>query len=243
MTSDSGTGPPVYKRILIKLSGEALAGDKKSGIDPDILRHITGEIRDVRNRGVQVALVIGAGNIFRGSLGEKLGLDRVTGDHMGMLATVMNSLAVQDALLKLGVPARVMTAVSMNEFAEHYSIPKAAGLLGKGNVVILACGTGHPYFTTDTAASLRAIELKCDLLMKATRVDGLYTSDPEKDPGAKKIKSSTFLDVIKDNLRVMDLTAISLCMENRMPIIVFNLFDKNSLMKVVLGDDIGTKIS
>lgn len=243
MDRNGSPGPVRYGRILIKLSGEALAGEKKTGIDPDILGHITGEISEVRALGVQVAVVIGAGNIFRGSLGERLGLDRATGDQMGMLATVMNSLALQDALMKIAVPARVMTATSMTQFAEEYAIPRAMNRLGRGDVVILAGGTGHPYFTTDTAASLRAIELKCDLLMKATRVDGLYTGDPEKDPAAKKIGSAAYLDVIRDNLRVMDMTAISLCMENRMPIIVFNLFDKKNLLKIVLGHDIGTKIS
>jgi len=232
-----------YKRILLKLSGEALAGEEKTGINPKILADVAGEIRDITASGVEVAMVIGAGNIFRGALGEKLGIDRATGDYMGMLATVMNSLAMQNALEQLKVPARVMTAVEMKEVAEHYSIRKALSHLEKGRVVIAAGGTGHPFFTTDTASSLRAIELRADVMLKATRVDGVYTSDPEKDPSARKIDSISYIDVIQKQLRVLDLTSVSLCMDNKLPIIVFNLFDKGSLKKVVMGEKIGTVIS
>ncbi|PKL39725.1 MAG: UMP kinase [Spirochaetae bacterium HGW-Spirochaetae-1] len=240
MKSESGSR---YKRILLKLSGEALAGEEKTGINPKILADVAGEIRDITASGVEVAMVIGAGNIFRGSLGEKLGIDRATGDYMGMLATVMNSLAMQNALEQLQVPARVMTALEMKEVAEHYSIRKALSHLEKGRVVIAAGGTGHPFFTTDTASSLRAIELGADVMLKATRVDGVYTSDPEKDPSARKIDSISYIDVIQKQLRVLDLTSVSLCMDNKLPIIVFNLFDKGSLKKVVMGEKIGTLIS
>ncbi len=230
------------KRILLKLSGEALAGDEKFGIKPEILDQMTSEISEVIASGTTVAIVIGAGNFFRGSLGEKLGIERVQGDHMGMLATVMNSLAVHDSLKQKGIDARVMTAIEMNEVAEKYVISKALNHLDKGRVVIIGGGTGHPFFTTDTAAGLRAIELKADVLLKATRVDGVYTGDPEKDSNAVKIPEISFSDVLHKKLGVMDLTAISLCMENNMPIVVFNLFDKGSLKKIIDGKTIGTKI-
>jgi len=232
-----------YKRVLLKLSGEALAGDAKTGINPDILSQMAEEIKEVVALGVELAIVIGAGNIFRGSLGEELGIDRATGDHMGMLATVMNALAVQDALQKIDVPARVMTAIEMNEVAEPYVIQKAQSHLRKGKVVIAAGGTGHPFFTTDTASSLRAIELKADVMLKATRVDGVYTSDPEKDASAEKIDDISYMDVIKNQLRVLDLTSVSLCMDNDLPIIVFNLFNRGSLKRIILGEKIGTIIS
>jgi uridylate kinase len=232
-----------YNRILLKLSGEALAGGQKHGIDPEIIKNIALDIKEVRTLGIQVAVVIGAGNIFRGSLGVELGLGRVTGDYMGMLATVMNSLAFRDILKGIGVDARVMTSVGMNEVAEKYTIDRALRHLDEGKVVIAAGGTGHPYFTTDTAAGLRAVELKADVLLKATRVDGVYTSDPEKDPDAEKITEMSYIDYISKKLRVMDLTAVSLCMDNGMPIIIFDLFRKNSLNDIVLGQDIGTKIS
>lgn len=234
---------PRYKRILLKLSGEALAGDGKSGINPDIINQIASEVKEVAEIGVEVAMVIGAGNIFRGAMAEALGISRSTGDFMGMLATVMNSMAVENTLEKMNMPTRVLTAIEMKHVAEPYTIQKAEDHLKKGRIVIAAGGTGHPYFTTDTAASLRAVELGCDILLKATRVDGVYTSDPEKDPGAEKIDEISFIEVIKRQLRVMDLTAISLCMDNNLPIIVFNLFDKGSLKRIVLGEKIGTKIS
>lgn len=232
-----------FNRILLKLSGEALAGDKKFGIDPDILSRVVSEIAEIHSQGVEIAIVVGAGNFFRGSLGLELGIKRSTGDHMGMLATVMNSLALQNALESKSVPTRVMSAIYMDEIAEPYIIRKAHSSLEKKEVIIASAGTGHPYFTTDTAASLRAIELEADVLLKATRVDGVYTADPEKDSSAKKIDSISFLDVIKDQLRIMDLTAISLCMDNNLPIIVFDLFNKGSLKRIVNGEKIGTKIS
>jgi uridylate kinase len=245
MTSETSnsSGTSGYNRILLKLSGEALAGDKKYGIDPAIIKSIASDIKDIRTLGIQVAVVIGAGNIFRGSLGVELGLGRVTGDNMGMLATVMNSLAFRDILNGIGVDARVMTSVGMNEVAEKYTIDRAQRHLNEGKVVIAAGGTGHPFFTTDTAAGLRAVELRADVLLKATRVDGVYTSDPEKDPDATKITEMSYIEYISKKLRVMDLTAVSLCMDNKMPIIIFDLFRKNSLNDIVLGQDIGTKIS
>ncbi len=232
-----------YNRILLKLSGEALAGDKKQGIDPVIIKSIASDIKEVRTLGIQVAVVVGAGNIFRGSLGVELGLGRVTGDYMGMLATVMNSLAFRDILNGIGVDTRVMTSVGMNEVAEKYTIDRALRHLDEGKVVIAAGGTGHPYFTTDTAAGLRAVELRADVLLKATRVDGVYTSDPEKDTDAEKIPDMSYIEYISRKLRVMDLTAVSLCMDNGLPIVIFDLFRKNSLNDIVLGKDIGTKIS
>ena len=243
MESAEPKSEPRYRRILLKLSGEALAGEGKSGIDPGILSGIAEEIRDVQRLGVEVAVVIGAGNIFRGNLADGLGIKRVTGDHMGMLATVMNSLALQNALENIGVQARVLSAFEMKEIAEPYIIRKALDHLDHGRVVIAAGGTGHPFFTTDTAASLRAVELEADVLMKATRVDGVYTSDPEKDPGAKKINALPFIDVLTGQLAIMDFTAITLCMDNNLPIVVFNLLQRGSLKKIVSGGSVGTLIS
>ncbi|MBP7736824.1 MAG: UMP kinase [Spirochaetes bacterium] len=234
---------PRFRRLLLKLSGEALAGKAKSGIDPAILSGIAGEIRDVQQMGVQVAVVIGAGNIFRGKMADSLGLKRVTGDHMGMLATVMNSLALQNALESIGVNAVVMCPFSMMEIAEPYIIRAALSHLDSGSVVIAAGGTGQPFFTTDTAASLRAVELETSVLLKATRVDGVYTGDPEKDASAKKIDAISYIDVLKGQLRIMDFTAVTLCMENNLPIIVFNLFNRGSLKRIVTGERVGTLIS
>jgi len=233
---------PRYKRILLKLSGEALAGPDKTGINPEIINQIATEIKEVSDLGVEVALVIGAGNIFRGAMADSLGISRSTGDFMGMLATVMNSMAVENTLEKMNKSTRVLTAIEMKHVAEPYTIQKALDHLKKGRIVIAAGGTGHPYFTTDTAASLRAVELGADVLLKATRVDGVYTGDPEKDPDAKKIVEIPYIEMIKQQLRVMDLTAISLCMDNNLPIIVFNLFEKGALKRIVLGENIGTKI-
>ncbi|MBN2158916.1 MAG: UMP kinase [Spirochaetes bacterium] len=234
---------PRYRRILLKLSGEALAGDNGSGISRQILSGIAEEIRDVQRLGVEVAVVIGAGNIFRGNLSESLGIERVTGDHMGMLGTVMNSLALQSTLENIGVQARVMCAFSMKEIAEPYIIRKALDHLSHGRVVIAAGGTGQPFFTTDTAASLRAVEIGADVLLKATRVDGVYTSDPEKDRSAKKIDAISYIEVLTGQLGIMDFTAVSLCMDNRLPIIVFNLFQRGSLKRIVAGEPVGTRIS
>ncbi len=243
MGTDHDTDRVKYRRLLLKLSGEALAGEAKTGIDPAILDQVAGEIAEIAEAGVQVAVVIGAGNIFRGALGEELGIDRATGDYMGMLATVMNSLALQNALRKNGTAAQVMTAIEMKDVAPYYTIDEGRKLLDQGTVVIAAGGTGHPFFTTDTASSLRAIELQADVMLKATRVDGVYTGDPEKDPTAKRIEKISYHDVLRDRLRVLDLTSVSLCMENNLPIIVFNLFNRGSLKKIVSGDNPGSLIS
>jgi uridylate kinase len=243
MAPDGAPGNPGYSRILLKLSGEALAGDEKTGINPAVVARIALEIAEVHRTGVQIAMVIGGGNIFRGATGKALGMDQATGDSMGMLATVINSLAVQDALEKNGVPTRVMTAIEMRSFAEPYIRRRAIRHLEKGRAVIIAAGTGNPFFTTDTAAGLRAIEVGAQVLLKATRVDGVYDSDPEKNPGAVKIASIGYREVIERQLRVMDLTAISLCMDNRLPIIVFNLFNQGSIRRIAAGEALGTRIS
>ena len=234
---------PSFKRILIKLSGEALAGGDKQGIRPDVVQDVAREIKEAHDAGVEIALVIGGGNIFRGSLGEALGMERATGDYMGMLATVINALAVQDALEKLNVATRVMTAIEMRSIAEPYIRRRAIRHLEKGRVVILSAGTGNPFFTTDTAASLRAIEIGAELLLKATKVDGVYDKDPEKFSDAVRIDAISYIEVIQRQLRVMDLTAISLCMDNNLPIRVFNLFNKNSIHDIIFGKSVGTKIS
>ena len=217
-----------YKRILLKLSGESLMGDKGSGIDPKIK--------------VQIGIVIGGGNIYRGLNASDQGIDRVTGDQMGMLATVINSLALQNALEKAGMYTRLMSSIHMNEIAEPYIRRRAIRHLEKGRIVIFGAGTGHPYFSTDTAASLRAVEIGADAIIKGTRVDGIYDSDPEKNKDAEKYSEISYSDVLNKNLRVMDLTAISLCKENDLPIIVFNMNKENNLLKIVCGDEIGTTV-
>lgn len=231
---------PCYKRILLKLSGEALAGQQGYGIDPEVIGGIATEIRDVIALGVQVAVVIGGGNIFRGVAAASRGMDRASADYMGMLATVMNSLALQDALEKVGVATRVQSAIEMQEIAEPYIRRRAVRHLEKGRVVIFGAGTGNPYFTTDTAASLRAMEINADVILKATKVDGIYTADPTKDKDAIKYTSLTYLDVLKMGLQVMDATATSLCMDNNLPIVVFDLTARGNIQKVVLGETIGT---
>lgn len=231
---------PRYKRILLKLSGEALAGTQGYGIDPDIIRAIAVEIRGVVDLGVQVAVVIGGGNIFRGVAASSMGMDRASADYMGMLATVMNSLALQDALEKAGVITRVQSAIEMQEIAEPYIRRRAVRHLEKGRVVIFGAGTGNPFFTTDTAASLRAIEIGAEIILKATKVDGVYNSDPEKNEDAVKYDQLTYLDVLKQGLRVMDSTATSLCMDNDLPILVFDLTTSGNIERVVCGDQIGT---
>jgi uridylate kinase len=231
---------PVYKRILLKLSGEALAGKQGYGIDPEVIADIADEIREVMNLGTQVALVIGGGNIFRGVAAASRGMDRASADYMGMLATVMNSLAMQDALEKVGVVTRVQSAIEMQEVAEPYIRRRAVRHLEKGRVVIFGAGTGNPYFTTDTAASLRAMEIGADIILKATKVDGVYNADPAKDKAAVKFPTLTYLDVLKMGLQVMDATATSLCMDNNLPIVVFNLTGRGNIMRVVLGEPIGT---
>jgi uridylate kinase len=231
---------PCYKRILLKLSGEALAGQQGYGIDPEVIGGIAAEIRDVIELGVQVAVVIGGGNIFRGVAAASRGMDRASADYMGMLATVMNSLALQDALEKVGVATRVQSAIEMQEIAEPYIRRRAVRHLEKGRVVIFGAGTGNPYFTTDTAASLRAMEINADVILKATKVDGIYTADPNKDKDAVKYTSLTYLDVLKLGLQVMDATATSLCMDNNLPIVVFDLTARGNIQKVILGEAIGT---
>ncbi len=231
---------PRYGRILLKLSGEALAGDLGYGIDPEVLSGIASEIKEVLELGVQVAVVIGGGNIFRGMAAASSGMDRAGADHVGMLATVMNSLALQDALEQIGVETRVQTALEMREVAEPYIRRRALRHLEKGRVVILGGGTGNPYFTTDTAASLRAMEIGAEVILKATKVDGVYSADPVKDENAVRYSQLTYLDVLKKGLNVMDATATSLCMDNDLPIIVFKLSCRGNIKKVVLGEKIGT---
>lgn len=235
--------PKDFKRIMIKLSGEALAGSDKVGINPDIVQKLALEIKEARETGIQIALVIGGGNIFRGTLGESLGMERTQGDYMGMLATVINALAMQDALEQLDVPTRVLSAIEMREVAEPYIRRRAIRHLDRGVVTILSAGTGNPFFTTDTAASLRAIEIGAQVLLKGTKVNGVYDKDPEKHSDAVKIDNICYQEVIERKLRVMDLTAISLCMDNQMPIIVFDLFQNNSLKDILNGKEIGTIIS
>ena len=231
-----------YQRILLKLSGEALLGDEDYGIDPVIIGRIANEVLEVLNTGVQIAIVIGGGNIFRGAGLAQSGIDRVTGDHMGMLATLMNSLALQDALEKLGVDARVMSAISVHDVCEDYIRRRAVRHLEKGRVVIIAGGTGNPFFTTDTAAALRAIEVGADIVLKATKVDGVYSSDPEIDDDAVLFESLGYDEVIEGKLRVMDANAIVLCRDQGMPIRVFNVFGSGNLMQIVHGKKVGTII-
>ncbi|MGE5624979.1 MAG: UMP kinase [Bacillota bacterium] len=237
------TQAPAYKRILLKLSGEALMGEADYGIDLAVLNRFATEIRDVRDAGVQVGLVIGGGNIFRGAGLASAGMDRVTADHMGMLATIMNGLALQDALERLGVYARVMSGMSVNEVCEDYIRRRAVRHLEKGRVCIFAAGTGNPFFTTDTAASLRAIETGAELLIKATKVDGVYSADPKKDPKAKRYTHLTYDRIIADKLMVMDATAMVLCRDNGIPLRVFDLSRAGDLMRIVMGDtSIGTLV-
>src|SRR5262245_43875950 len=231
-----------YRRILVKLSGEALLGAEEYGIDPLMLKRIAGEIRDVLQLGVQVAVVIGGGNIFRGAGLARAGMDRVTADHMGMLATVMNALAMQDALEGIGCYARVMSALRINEVCEDYIRRRAIRHLEKERVVIFAAGTGNPFFTTDTAASLRAIEIGADILLKATKVNGIYSEDPMRNPAATRFSRLTFDRVLSEQLNVMDATAIVLCRDNHLPLQVFNLNNAGDLIRIVQGDDVGTVV-
>ncbi len=234
---------PVYKRIVLKLSGEALQGRKSHGIDQTVLVSISRQIKEIRDLKVDVAVVLGAGNIFRGqeNTGSRgLDMDRSVADYMGMLATVINGLALQDALEKTGVPTRVMTAIDMERIAEPYIRRRAVRHLQKGRVVIFVAGTGNPYFTTDTAAALRAMEISANAILKATQVDGVYSADPLKVKGAKKFTHLKYIDVLKKGLKVMDATAVSLCMDNKLPIVVFNLGKKGNIKRVVLGEKIGT---
>ena len=232
-----------YKRILLKLSGESLMGERQYGIDPKRLAEYAKEIKNVVNLNVEVAIVIGGGNIFRGLAGASNGMDRVQGDNMGMLATIINGLALQSALEDAGVPTRLQTAIEINEVAEPFIRRKAMRHLEKGRVVIFGGGTGNPYFTTDSAAVLRAIEIEADVILKGTRVDGIYTSDPEKNKDAIKFNDITFNDVLKKGLKVMDTTAFTLSQENHLPIIVFDMNVKGNLLKLIKGEKIGTKVN
>ncbi|MFA4991319.1 MAG: UMP kinase [Candidatus Omnitrophota bacterium] len=232
----------VYKRVVLKMSGEVLQGRLGYGIDPLVTRSIAEELQDVKKLGVEIAIVIGGGNIYRGAAAQGQGVDRTTADYMGMLATVINGLALQDALEKIGVFTRVQTAIDMQELAESYIRRKAIRHLEKGRVVIFVAGTGNPYFSTDTAASLRAIEMNADVILKATKVDGVYSADPHKDKTAKRYKALKYIDVLKKGLKVMDATAVSLCMDNRLPIVVFDLTKKGNIKRVLLGEKIGTVV-
>jgi uridylate kinase len=234
---------PRYHRILLKLSGEALMGGRHTGIDADVLAGIANEIAEVSRMGVQVAIVIGGGNIFRGVTGATQGIDRVAGDHMGMLATVINALALQDALERRDVPTRVTTAITMAEVAEPFLRRRAIRHLEKGRVVICAAGTGNPFFTTDSAAALRAAELKCDIIFKATKVDGIYTADPEKDPNAIRLPHVTYQRVLAERLQVMDAAAIDLARGSSIPIYIFSLREKGNIKRALLGEDVGSIVS
>jgi uridylate kinase len=231
-----------YKRILLKLSGEALMGDEEYGIDPKVIGRLAREILEVRNGGVQVGVVIGGGNIFRGAGLAAAGMDRVTGDNMGMLATVMNALAMQDALEKVGGYARVMSAIKINEVAEDFIRRRAIRHLEKGRIVLFAAGTGNPFFTTDSAAALRAIEIGAELLLKATKVDGVYSADPAKDPTAKRFEHLSYKEVIRSNLQVMDTSAIALCRDHRMPLRIYDIGQEGALMRIMRGEPIGTLV-
>lgn len=231
-----------FKRIILKLSGESLMGSKGSGIDPEMLNFFAEEVKKIHDIGIEVGIVIGGGNIYRGLNAAEQGIDRVTGDQMGMLATMINALALQNALEKLGVFTRLTSAIKMEEIAEPYIRRRVIRHLEKGRVVIFGSGTGQPYFSTDTAASLRAVEINADAIVKGTRVDGVFDADPEKNPNAMLFNEISYFDVMQKNLRVMDLTAISLCKENNLPIIVFNMNVKENLMKLVTGGNIGTSV-
>lgn len=240
--SSSSTQPAKWNRVLLKLSGQAFSGAQKLGICPDTVESIAHDIKETREAGIDVAVVIGAGNIIRGESASNQGMDRTTADHMGMLGTVINSLALQDALEKMGVVTRVQSAITMAQVAEPFVRRRAMRHLEKGRVVILAAGTGNPYFTTDTAASLRALEIKADVVLKATNVDGVYTSDPRKHPDAVKYEELTYMDAINENLGIMDLTAFTLCMENNLPIVVFGINERGNIRRAACGEKIGTLV-
>ena len=236
------TSQPIYKKILLKLSGEALMGDQSYGIDPATVQFMAAEIKKVYDMGIQISVVIGGGNIFRGVEASVKGMERASADYMGMLATVINALALQNSLEKLGLETRVQSAIEMRELAESYIRRKAMRHLEKGRIVIFAAGTGNPYFTTDTAAALRAMEIGAEVILKGTKVDGVYTADPAKDPTAKKYDVISYFDVIKQDLKVMDSTAITLCMDNNLPIVVFDIKKTDNIRKLLLGQKIGTTV-
>lgn len=231
-----------YKRVLLKLSGEALAGEAGYGIDTEVLKSIASEVKEIQAQGIEIGIVIGGGNIFRGIKGATAGMDRASADYMGMLATVLNCLALQDAMEQLGVHTRVQSAIEMQELAEPYIRRKAVRHLEKARVVIFGAGTGNPYFTTDTAAALRSMEIGAQVVIKATKVDGVYDADPKKHPGAKRFTELKYIEVLQRGLEVMDSTAISLCMDNRMPIIVFNMGEPGALQRLVRGEAVGTLV-
>jgi uridylate kinase len=244
MSADVESHPsPAYKRILLKLSGEALMGEQQFGVDPAVAARIARDVAEIQALGVQTGIVVGGGNIFRGLAASARGMDRATADYMGMLATVINALALQDALEQGGVVTRVVTAIEMRAVAEPFIRRRAIRHLEKGRVVIFAAGTGNPYFTTDTAAALRAMEIKADAILKGTKVDGIYTADPMLDPTATKFAAISYLQVLERQLKVMDTTAISLCMDNKLPIVVFNLRQPGNVRRVVLGEPIGTTVT
>ena len=243
MTPAAAAGRPVYRRIVLKLSGEALAGTQGYGIDPPVLDRVGRDVREVTELGVQVAIVIGGGNIFRGIAASAAGMDRATADYMGMLATIINALALQDALEKAGLQTRVLSAIEMRAVAEPYIRRRAIRHLEKGRVVIFAAGTGNPFFTTDTAGALRAVEIGADVIVKATKVDGVYSADPKKDPTARRIDKVSYIQVLNQGLGVMDTTAISLCMDNKLPIVVFDLTQPGSIKRLVLGEPVGSIVS
>jgi uridylate kinase len=242
MAPDGANSTPVYKRVLLKLSGEALMGDQQYGVDPKVVAQIADDVNEIQRLGVETAIVIGGGNIFRGLAASARGMDRATADYMGMLATVINGLALQDALEQAEVLTRVVTAIEMRAVAEPFIRRRAIRHLEKGRVVIFAAGTGNPYFTTDTAAALRAMEIKADVILKGTKVDGVYTADPMLDKTATKYASISYLQVLERQLRVMDATAISLCMDNKLPIVVFNMREPGSIRRVVMGEPVGTTV-
>jgi uridylate kinase len=237
------SGATRYRRILLKLSGEALLGEQPYGVDPAIVAFVAEQVRSVRELGVEVGIVVGGGNIFRGMAGAATGMDRATADYIGMLATAMNGLALQDALERAGVPTRVMTAIDMNEVAEPYIRRRAQRHMEKGRVVVFVAGTGNPYFTTDTAAALRAVEIGAEVVLKATKVDGVYDKDPAKHTDAKRFSAISYTKVLVDGLKVLDAAAVSLCMENDLPIVVFDLNAPENILRAVRGEDVGTMIS
>ncbi len=243
MPADAGSGRPAYRRIVLKISGEALAGSQGYGVDPTVLVRIGTEVREVIELGVQVAIVIGGGNIFRGVAASAGGMERATADYMGMLATVMNALALQDSLEKAGCQTRVLSAIEMRAVAEPYIRRRAIRHLEKSRVVIFAAGTGNPFFTTDTAGALRAVEIGADVIMKATKVDGIYSADPARDAGAERLPRVTYIDVLNRRLEVMDTTAISLCMDNKLPIIVFDLTRSGNIKRIVCGEPVGSIVT
>ncbi len=244
LTAPASTEPALaYRRVLLKLSGEALLGDRQYGVDPAFCAFIARQVAEVHRLGVQVGIVVGGGNIFRGMAAAAKGMDRATGDYIGMLATVMNGLALQDALEKAGIPTRVMSAIAMNEVAEPYIRRRAVRHLEKGRVAIFVAGTGNPYFTTDSAAALRAVEINAEVLLKATKVDGVYDSDPMTNPDAQRYARLSYADLLRDQLRVMDAAAVSLCMENGLPIVVFDLNQPDNITRVAAGDPVGTLIT